>query len=136
MATPENTFIAGVHKHLPAGRQDPYWMKNNNLYTSGIWDCWYSGQERDLWVEYKFEQLPKRADTIVPIALSALQIAWGKDRHEEGRNLAVIVGTPGGGVIFSHREWEHPITAAEFVKRVQTRAEIAAWIMQATGGLP
>lgn len=131
-STPENTFIAGVHKYLPAGRVDPYWMKNNNIYTAGIWDCWYSGMARDLWVEYKFEKLPKRPGTIVPIDLSALQLDWGKARHEEGRDLAVIVGCELGGVIFVNREWEQPLTAAEFVERAIPRREVAAWIMQAT----
>lgn len=136
MPTPENTFIASIHRHLPAGREDPYWMKNNNLYTSGIWDVWYSGMVRDLWVEYKFEKLPKRPNTVVPIDLSALQLDWGKARHEEGRNLAVIVGTTRGGVIFTNREWEHPLKQSMFVDRLMLPVDIARWIMQATGETP
>jgi hypothetical protein len=131
-AKPETSFIAGVHKHLPPGREDPYWMKNNNIYTAGIWDVWYSGAAADLWIEYKFEVLPKRPDTLVPIQLSALQEDWGRKRLKEGRNLAVIVGCKEGGVIFQDLEWESEITQAAFKARIMSRADIARWIMQQT----
>jgi len=134
MSGPETRFTGRVHAHLPAGRHDPYYMKNNNLYTSGIWDCWYSGHHADLWIEYKFEPLPLRDSTIVPIDLSALQLDWGLNRHEEGRNLAVVIGSPMGGVIFVHREWEHPLTKAEFMKRILTPREIAEFIIGVTQG--
>ena len=99
MSKPETAFTAGVHKHLPPGREDPYWMKNNNLYTSGIWDVWYSGPFRDLWVEYKFIELPKRAGTPIYPGLSELQLDWGRNRQVEGRNLAVVIGCKEGGII-------------------------------------
>lgn len=131
-AKPETSFIDSVHKHLPPGRSDPYWMKNNNIYTAGIWDCWYSGPADDLWIEYKFVVLPKRAETLVPIELSALQVKWGADRGEEGRNLAVIVGCKEGGLIFVNGQWNEPITCAEFKLGVLTRAQLAAWIQDQT----
>ncbi len=130
-AKPETTFIASVHNHLPPGRKDPYWMKNNNEYTSGIWDCWYSGTKRDMWVEYKFlDRIPVK-EAFVP-ALSALQVHWGNERRKEGRNMAVIVGCKEGGVIFEKGDWENPITNAAFKIRIRSRAEIAAWIMEQT----
>jgi hypothetical protein len=104
-------------------------MKNNNQYTSGIWDVWYSGMEADLWVEYKFITVPKGGDVIIKPQLSALQQAWGRDRLYEGRNLAVIVGCKDGGVIFENLEWESDITSAAFKVRVQSRKEIADWII-------
>ena len=131
-STPENTFIGSVHRHLPVGRTDPYWMKNNNIYTAGIWDVWYSGRARDLWVEYKFITLPKRAKTAIVPDLSALQLEWGEKRYAEGRNLAVIVGCKEGGIILRDRAWEHPITAEAFKAALMDRKEIAAWLMQST----
>lgn len=128
-AKPETTFTGSVHKHLPPGRKNPYWMKNSNTYTSGIWDCWYSGTAADLWVEYKFITVPARGDTIIKPELSALQTEWGRDRRKEGRNMAVIIGCKDGGVIFEDLEWESPITAAAFKVRVQSRKEIADWII-------
>lgn len=130
MSKPETTFTAGVHKHLPPGRSEPYWMKNNNIYTAGIWDVWYSGFGRDLWVEYKFITLPKRETTLIDPGLSELQKDWGKDRIDEGRNMAVIVGCKEGGVIMTKQtEWMRPWTRTEFMSRLQSRADIAEWIM-------
>jgi hypothetical protein len=133
MSKPETTFTAGVHKHLPPGREDPYWMKNNNLYTSGIWDVWYSGPFRDLWVEYKFIELPKRDDTMIDFGLSELQKQWGRDREREGRNLAVIVGCKEGGVILRGPSvWEPTMTRERFAGLLVSRKNIAQWIMDFT----
>lgn len=127
---PENTFIGAVHKHLPPGRKDPYWMKNSNDYTAGIFDVWYSGACRDLWVEYKFIALPKRPTTLILPELSALQLDWGRQRRAEGRNVAVIVGCKEGGVIFEDQSWECEISTAAFKANIRSRKEIADWIMQ------
>lgn len=111
-STPENSFISGVHKHLGAG---VYHMKNHNPFTAGVADCWYSGKARDLWVEYKFVVLPKRDTTIITPDLSALQRVWLRQRHEEGRNVAVLVGCKEGAVILrTPSVWEGGITAAAF----------------------
>lgn len=128
-AKPETTFTKSVHDKLPLGRKDPYWMKNSNTYTSGIWDVWYSGTALDMWVEYKFIVVPKLGATIIKPELSALQEKWGRERMAEGRNMAVIVGCKDGGVIFENLEWESEITAAAFKVRIQSRAELARWII-------
>lgn len=132
MSKPETTFIGSVHKHLPPGRKNPYWMKNHNAYTGGVWDCWYSGAA-DLWVEYKFIVVPKRGDTMILPDLSGLQTDWGRDRLAEGRNLAVIVGCKEGGVIFENLEWEAEIASAAFKVRIMDRRELAQWIIMRTG---
>ena len=126
---PESGFIRSVHAHLPPS---VYRMKNNNPYMGGVADCWYSDCMADLWVEYKFvPKLPKTVD--VPINLSALQLEWLEGRHNEGRNLAVIVGSPKGGVVFRALEWATPISSTEFTRRIKTRAELAAWIHNQVG---
>jgi len=133
MSKPETTFTAGVHKYLPPGREDPYWMKNNNLYTSGIWDVWYSGDFQDLWVEYKFVVLPKQGKTLITPGLSELQMDWGRKRCAEGRNLAVIVGCKEGGVIMTKQtEWMRQWTRDEFMQQLKTRKDIAIWLMGQT----
>lgn len=121
-AKPESTFIRGVHRHLP---KTLYRLKNNNTYVGGIADCWYSGTRADLWVEYKF--LPKIAKNNVA-ALSELQTQWLKSRHIEGRNVAVIVGSPQGGVILCNLEWEKPISSEKFHTELKSRSELATWI--------
>jgi hypothetical protein len=122
---PENTWIVGMHKHLP---DHLYRMKNHNQYNSGIADVWYSGSCRDLWVEYKFVEVPKRDDTIVVPGLSRLQAAWLASRASEGRNVAVIVGCKEGGVILHSSQWEG-LPAKTFRESILTRKLTAGHIV-------
>ena len=125
---PETTFIKRVHRSL----EGPYAEKNHNGYRGGTPDVWYSGDRGDLWVEYKYlPKLPARKP-ILP-TLSALQAKWLAERAAEGRNVAVIVGTPTGGVIYRSMTWEHPLTTAEFCARLATTKHIADWIYSQTG---
>ena len=126
---PETTFIASVHKHLP---ESLYRIKNNNRYNGGQADCWYSGNKADLWVEYKFIVVPKRPETTVDIDPSALQQKWLKDRHDEGRNIGVIVGCKEGGVWLGGVEWDRPIVQKDFVERIKSRRELAEVIRDLT----
>jgi hypothetical protein len=129
---PETRFIASIHKHLPPVDQF-YRMKNNNPYNSGIPDCWYSGK-RDLWVEYKWVDLPKRPDTIIDItagkepSLSALQAEWIEQRRLEGRNVWIIVGCSGGGMMLTHDVTPYPLRNDAFWALCWSRSEIAALI--------
>ena len=127
---PESSFIAGVHKHLPPGRRNPYWMKNHNVYTAGVWDIWYSGSRRSLWIEYKFiDRIPK--DGIIIPKLSELQMQWGLDRQAEKQNLVVVIGTKTGGFILGHpNHWKNGLLAS--VNPIYTRKEIAEWIIDYT----
>jgi len=122
---PENTFIASVHRLLPVA---VYRQKNHNPYNSGIPDCWYSGDRNDLWVEYKFVELPKRADTLVPINLSELQKRWIECRHAEGRRVGVIVGCKEGGVWFPGVTWNRPISKDDFNSQLLGRLALAETI--------
>lgn len=129
-AKPETTFIASVHKHLPPTL---YRVKNNNEYTAGIADVWYSGV-RDLWVEYKFIVVPKRPDTVIDLitgknpAISHLQQEWLRSRHEEGRSVGVIVGSKDGGVWFPGLTWDATYPAKKFLSLLQTRKDLAGTI--------
>lgn len=126
---PENTFIASVHKFLP---RELYRQKNHNQYNGGIADVWYSGPKADLWVEYKFEVLPKRDDTIVPIDLSPLQREWLTSRHGEGRNVGVVVGCKEGGVWFPGTTGCGPgLSVKVFRTKLITRNAVAELIRRA-----
>ncbi len=129
----ETVFYTGVHKHLPPSL---YRMKTFNPYLGGPWDFWFSGQDDDLWVEYKWVILPKRDSTKVDVTLSKLQVEWGDGRIKEGRYLAVIVGCKEGGVILENKDWLKPLSCLQFKKQIRSRAEIALWITNATGGPP
>lgn len=137
MATPENDFIASVHRHLPASL---YRMKNHNQYNGGIADVWYSGNE-DLWIEYKYITVPKRPGTVIDLinkpprgdaVISTIQQEWLRSRYAEGRSVGVIVGCKAGGVWFPGIEWGTTYTAEQFTAWLLTRAELAASIQRVT----
>lgn len=125
---PENTFISSVHKHLCP---TVYRMKTNNPYVAGIPDCYYSGKKGELWVEYKFIVIPKRETTLIEVNLSALQTAWLQGRHDEGRNVAIIVGSSEGGVVLNAYD-TRPITPKDFRVRIKSRPDLANWIASQT----
>jgi hypothetical protein len=91
---------------------------------------WYSGKS-DLWVEYKFIVVPKRGDTMIDLVggknppLSKLQQDWLARRHDEGRNVWVIVGCAAGGVIFRGKQWAQPLPSLEFQRSLVDRKSIA-----------
>lgn len=125
---PESQYISSVHKKLPR----TYAEKNNNPYRSGTPDVWYSGDKGDLWVEYKFlPKTPKRTE-ILP-ELSPRQKRWLGNRLDEGRNVAVVLGTPKGGVIYRNRQWLTPLSPEEFGLRLVSNQEVADWIHSETG---
>lgn len=126
MAKPETRFIDSVHR-LFSDKKTPHREKTNNPYRKGTFDVWYSGVAGDLWVEYKY--LPKDPQIIRANELMTQhQLDWGEDRYMEGRNVAVIIGFPAGGVILRNLSWCYPIS--EFV--AVDRRLIADWIMQET----
>jgi hypothetical protein len=118
---PESTFIRGVHKYIP---KRVYKLKNHNAYVGGIADCWYSGYYTDLWIEYKYVSVTRPIAPVVP-ALSPQQFMWIKERQKEGRNVWVIVGFKGGGVIYhTMHEMEFGIKPKEFLQRALSRKEL------------
>jgi len=129
---PETTFVSSVHKHLPL-KSVLHREKMSNPYSSGTADVWYSGQLGDLWVEYKFlPRTPQRGNVVPAKLLSPLQTQWLNGRHMEGRNVAVIIGCPTGGVILLDKRWENDLSASEFVSLIRSRPELAGWIRQRT----
>ena len=132
---PENSFISGVHKHLPSIKVI-HREKMNNPYRGGTADMWYSGKLNDLWIEYKFlPRVPQRG-IITPerFGLSALQSDWLRGRYAEGRNVGVIVGCPKGGVIMRDLMWELEWSVEDFSKAICDRKFLANWIVQQTTG--
>ena len=125
---PENRFIESVHRHLPR----TYAEKMNNPWRAGTADVWYSGDRGDLWIEYKFiERIPRSAE-ILP-DLTPRQKRWLNNRFDEGRNVAVVLGTPTGGVIYRNKEWMRPLDHVTLAGLIVPRDEIARWIFSRVG---
>src|SRR5688572_12769484 len=100
---PENRLINAIKKELGS---DVYSEKMHNAYRGGTPDVWYSGRGGDLWVEWKWAASIPKSGVIVP-NLSELQKQWLRRRNDEGRRVAVVVGTPRGCALFlTPEEWE------------------------------
>lgn len=126
----ESGFTRKVNGHLRSGI---YSWKISDRFTAGIPDAYYSGRESDLWVEYKLIKGDLHS-TSLPAALSKLQAKWLRDRMEEGRNVAVIVGvgtTHGliltGASIFQPLVLEDKVTVAELADWISNRVDGADW---------
>ena len=146
-AKPENNFILSVNRLLPLKKvrssakallQYPvdmhlHYEKMHNSFRGGTWDGWYSGKGGDLWIEYKFlPRIPQRA-SVKPFALlSPLQLEWGRERLDEGRNVAVIIGCPTGGVLLRELDWEKELSPQQFDSLLSSRVDLASWIMEQT----
>ena len=122
MRKPETTYRLSVEKHLP---RHLHREKMANPYRGGTADSWYSGPKKDLWVEYKYlRTIPQRRSTI-EVGLTAMQSRWLTMRRAEGRSVAVVLGTPGGGIVITDGSWETPIPIRS---QLFDRKQIAAWI--------
>lgn len=126
----ENTYIAGVHKHLP---MEVYAEKTSNPYRGGTPDCYYEGDKRIAWAEYKFIEVPKRADTLIKPELSPLQLRWLRRCQANGHEALVIVGSAVGGVVLRTAGiWQHGIAAGEFMELRLDRKQIARYLYELT----
>ena len=125
----EHAYIRSVHNNIKKYHPAVYVWKINDPYQGGVADCYYSA-ERDMWVEYKFvPKLPVRPDTPVRIDLSALQQEWLRARHEQGRNVAVVVGSPDGATILPGLAWEAGISAADFRSSMVDKKQVVNYIL-------
>lgn len=129
-AKPETQFANAVRAMLA---DDIYHMKNNNSYVSGVPDLWFSGNRGDLWVEMKFvPQLPKTVPLRPYDLLSKLQEKWLRERYEEGRNVAVIIGCKRAGrlegIVLTSLKWEEDIPPQNIDALIVSKSELARWI--------
>jgi hypothetical protein len=124
----ENQFRISIHKHMV--KEKPHNEKMHNPYRGGTADDWYSGTKRDVWIEYKWQ--PKLKSVLVSKLASPLQYLWLTRRHEEGRNVLVIVGFPQGGIVIYPHEFDKrvPVTTVEL--RLLKRKALADFITEFT----
>ena len=126
----EHAFIRSIHDRLKRVDRSIYVWKINDNYQGGVADAYYSG-DRDCWIEYKYlKSLPKRSDTLIKIDLSPLQQEWLRERHNQGRNVSVVIGSPDGAMILSGTSWNRSISTAEFLSSAVDKSEIVAYIRE------
>jgi hypothetical protein len=123
---PETNFTNRVLRYLP---KSVYRMKNNNPYTAGVADLWFSAKGGDLWIEMKYiDPLPVSVPVRPTKLLSALQLEWLNNRYDEGRNVAVVIGCKTGGVILLDKLWQSDLDVKTFKSLVRPPVELAEWI--------
>ncbi|MCP1316891.1 hypothetical protein [Halomonas sp. 707B3] len=127
----EHSFIRSVHRQLPASI---YRWKINDNFQGGVADAYYSDKGGDLWIEYKYlKALPKRPTTEIKTTLSAQQACWLTERHNEGRTVAVVIGSPSGIVLLtSPDEWNTPLTCADFIRTAIDKQRLVSYIVETT----
>ena len=124
----ESGHTQAINKKVKAA--GVYTLKIQTMMNNGVPDCWYSGNLDDLWVEFKYisdKVLPKKEGTLIQPTLSDLQYNWLIERGNEGRNVAVAIGSSIGWAIYPI--WDRPIHKTELN---MTRNEVAEWIIKQT----
>lgn len=119
----ETSFVAAVHRRLG---KEIYHHKNLLPLASGVPDVWYSGPRGDLWIEYKWLSAPPLRKHKPNLTL--LQAEWLNSRYDEGRNVAVVVGTPGGVLLYLGKTWN----ASQPVNLMPIQ-ELTTWIKHQAG---
>lgn len=118
---PEAQYTSDIKRRLGV---DVYALKLCLPYTAGVADCWYDGPKRDIWVEYKYlDPIPPIVDPVS--LLTKLQRDFLEQRHKNGRNVAVIVGSRKGGMIFWGLSWKTPVPREEFLEHAVGKQNIA-----------
>jgi len=124
----EHSYIRSIHSRLRKDLPNVYVWKINDPYQGGVADTYYSGTH-DLWVEYKYlKALPKRATTRIEPGLSELQKDWLRARHAQGRNVAVVIGSPDGSMILPGVTWDSAISQADFISSAVDKSQVVAYI--------
>ena len=127
----EASYIRAVNKHLPL---EIHSEGMANPYRGGTPDRYYEGPCDHLWVEYKFfEKLPPVIDLLrstekTKPMLSSLQQEWLERAYRNKQPVAVIVGSPEGGLLLPCLAWKTPVSRESFRELMRPKKAIAHWI--------
>jgi hypothetical protein len=106
-----------------------YCLKIQTMLNNGVPDLWCSAK-RDIWLEIKYRNnIPAKQSTYFFPGLSALQQQWIEGRLSEGRNVAVILGSPIGCYIYTNGQWAEGITRNQLT---MSRQDVTQWIKDQT----
>ncbi|RDE25179.1 hypothetical protein DV711_06375 [Motiliproteus coralliicola] len=127
----EHGFIRSIHRKLPTS---VYAWKINDNYAGGVADAYYSGKAGDCWIEYKYlTKLPIRDSSKVTFGTSTQQKLWLKARFDEGRDVALVVGSQNGCVVLTGEDMalDH-ISRADFISRAVDKQAVIDFIINVT----
>ena len=94
---------------------------------------WYlSGNHQELWLEVKYlSKVPRIVDPTK--LLTALQQMWLTDRAREGRNVAVLIGSPDAHVLYPGTLWKKPMDRSEFLDKGSKLNDLVAELIAFCG---
>jgi len=121
----EHGYIKAVHRQIS---NSVFRWKINDTYAGGVPDAFYAGPACCLFVEYKYVTLPKKETSLVRTSLSEQQKLWLNRMLAIDKHVAVVIGSPIGGLILLNGLWNSPLTKTQFTKYALTKKEIANWI--------
>lgn len=126
----EHTFSSKIIKKCREKGIAKAW-KINDDFQGGVPDAWFLGTISDLWIEFKWlKELPKRDETKVLPALSALQLAWLKNLSKHDREAVCVIGLPKHALILSTvLEWENGATVRTLRTRLISHNDLVNWIL-------
>ena len=125
----ESTYTQSIIRGLP---REIYSWKIMNSMQNGVPDCYFSATKGDIWIECKYiKTMPKRPSTLINPGLSALQKRWILGRYHEGRNVAVLIGSPQGSCILTEDNLTSDIIQSDLTL---TYKEVRQWIISQTLG--
>ena len=125
----ESGFTRYIFKKLPP---EIYKLKIRLAQQNGVPDAYFSGPAGDCWVEFKYITAPKRELTSITPNLSHLQTDWLNKRFDEGRTVAVVLGSDIGCYIYDIKDWTTPILKVHLKER--NRKYVIEWIIEKTLG--
>lgn len=125
----ETTFWQALRKKL--GNR-VYALKLNLRFVKGVPDCWLSGSKRDIWLELKYVK-PTPPVIRPEKLLTTLQQDWLIQRHDEGRWVGALIGSPDGHLFFPGLSWQCEISREDFVARAVKTSEAADQLVTLLG---
>lgn len=124
----EHSFVRSIHSKLP---KSIYRWKINDSNQMGVADAFYSGPHGFVFVEYKYlPRLPTRNTTIINFGISPAQQLWLRGRHLDNIDIAVIVGSPQGVVVFEGLGWDKTLNRGEIEMLLNPMSYAVTWIQQ------
>jgi hypothetical protein len=100
--------------------------KINDTYAGGVPDCYYCDIGGQLFVEYKYvPKVPKLETTWLIPKLSGNQKLWLQNRHLQKVDVAVVLGTPEGAIVFTDLSWIQGIQVKKLNQNILSPKGIA-----------
>lgn len=131
----ESDYWSKLRKAI-AGRI--YTWKIQASYVKGVPDWWTSGIHQDLWVENKRIVGDGEPPAILDLTdhkkyLTLHQQDWLQRRHDEGRNVGVVVFSRSGHIFLPGLRFKEKVSKLDFLEKAMTYKDLAEHLIAIVG---